>query len=132
MYWYDGARRCWSCSSRSRSPTTIPTTPGALSRAVGDPPGRASSARSDYRGYAGQMASGALRAGEEVVVLPSGQRTSIAAIDTYDGELPEALAPMSVTLRLQDEIDISRGEMICRPDAGARRWRASWKPTCAG
>ncbi|HEY2633022.1 MAG TPA: sulfate adenylyltransferase subunit CysN [Solirubrobacteraceae bacterium] len=71
---------------------------------------------SDYRGYAGQMASGALRAGEEVVVLPTGQRTTIAAIDTYDGELTEALAPMSVTLRLADEIDISRGETITRPE----------------
>jgi sulfate adenylyltransferase large subunit len=70
---------------------------------------------SDYRGYAGQMASGALRAGEEVVVLPTGQRTTIAAIDTYDGELTEALAPMSVTLRLSDEIDISRGETIALP-----------------
>ncbi|MFZ2114837.1 MAG: GTP-binding protein [Solirubrobacteraceae bacterium] len=71
---------------------------------------------SDYRGYAGQVASGAFRAGEEVVVLPTGQRTSIAAIDTYDGELGEALAPMSVTLRLSDELDISRGETICRPE----------------
>ena len=71
---------------------------------------------SDYRGYAGQVASGAFRAGEEVVVLPAGQRTSIEAIDTYDGELPEALAPMSVTLRLSDELDISRGETICRPE----------------
>jgi sulfate adenylyltransferase large subunit len=71
---------------------------------------------SDYRGYAGQMASGALRAGEEVVVLPAGQRPTIAAIDTYDGELTEALAPMSVTLRLTDEIDISRGETITRPE----------------
>jgi sulfate adenylyltransferase large subunit len=71
---------------------------------------------SDYRGYAGQMASGALRAGEEVVVFPTGQRTTIAAIDTYDGELTEALAPMSVTLRLSDEIDISRGETVCRPE----------------
>jgi len=71
---------------------------------------------SDYRGYAGQMASGALRAGEEVVVLPAGQRTTIAAIDTYDGELTEALAPMSVTLRLSDEVDVSRGETICGPE----------------
>jgi sulfate adenylyltransferase large subunit len=71
---------------------------------------------SDYRGYAGQMASGAFRAGEEVVVLPGGQRTSIAAIDTYDGELTEALAPMSVTLRLSDELDISRGETISRAE----------------
>ncbi len=67
----------------------------------------------DYRGYAGQLASGALRPGEEVEVLPSARRTRIAAIDTYDGELEEAQAPMSVTLRLQDELDISRGEMIC-------------------
>ena len=49
----------------------------------------------DYRGYAGQLASGALRRGDEVVVLPGGGRTRIAAIDTYDGELEEAIAPMS-------------------------------------
>jgi small GTP-binding protein len=70
----------------------------------------------EYRGYAGQLASGALRAGEEVVALPSGQRTRIAAIDTYDGELEEALAPMSVILRLEDELDVSRGELVCRPE----------------
>jgi sulfate adenylyltransferase large subunit len=69
----------------------------------------------DYRGYAGQLASGALRRGDEVAVLPGGGRTRIAAIDTYDGELEEAMAPMSLTLRLEDELDISRGELICRP-----------------
>jgi len=69
----------------------------------------------DYRGYSGQLASGSLRVGEEVMVLPSGQQTRISAIDTFDGELEEALAPMSLTLRLEDDIDISRGEMICRP-----------------
>jgi sulfate adenylyltransferase subunit 1 (EFTu-like GTPase family) len=73
----------------------------------------------DYRGYAGQLASGALRRGEEVVVLPSGAVTRIAAIDTYDGELDEAIAPMSLTLRLEDELDISRGELICRPEEAA-------------
>jgi sulfate adenylyltransferase large subunit len=73
-------------------------------------------ATGDYRGYAGQLASGALRRGDEVAVLPSGGRTRIAAIDTFDGELEEALAPMSVTLLLADELDISRGELICRPD----------------
>jgi sulfate adenylyltransferase large subunit len=73
-------------------------------------------AAGDYRGYAGQLASGALRKGEEVVVLPSGRRTKIAAIDTYDGELDEAMAPMSLTLRLEDELDVSRGELICRPE----------------
>jgi bifunctional enzyme CysN/CysC len=70
----------------------------------------------DYRGYAGQLASGSLRVGEEVVALPSGQRTRIAAIDSYEGELEEALAPMSVTLRLEDELDVSRGELICGPE----------------
>jgi sulfate adenylyltransferase large subunit len=70
----------------------------------------------DYRGYAGQLASGALRRGEEITVLPGGQRTRIAGIDTYDGELEEALAPMSLTLRLEDELDVSRGELICHPD----------------
>jgi sulfate adenylyltransferase subunit 1 (EFTu-like GTPase family) len=78
--------------------------------ALGDP---------DYRGYAGQLASGALRRGDEVAVLPGGGRTRIAAIDTYDGELEEAMAPMSLTLRLEDELDISRGELICRPDEAA-------------
>jgi bifunctional enzyme CysN/CysC len=70
----------------------------------------------DYRGYSGQLASGALRLGDEVAVLPSGARTRIAAIDTYDGELEEAMAPMSLTLRLEDELDVSRGELICHPD----------------
>jgi bifunctional enzyme CysN/CysC len=70
----------------------------------------------DYRGYAGQLASGALRRGEEVAVLPDGGRTRIAAIDTYDGEVEEALAPMSLTLRLEDELDVSRGALICHPE----------------
>jgi sulfate adenylyltransferase large subunit len=70
----------------------------------------------DYRGYAGQLASGALRRGDEVAVLPGAGRTRIAAIETYDGELEEAVAPMSLTLRLEDELDISRGELICHPD----------------
>jgi sulfate adenylyltransferase large subunit len=74
---------------------------------------------SDYRGYAGQLASGALRRGDEVAIVGSHSpppRTRIAAIDTYEGELDEATAPMSLTLRLEDELDISRGELICHPD----------------
>ncbi len=71
----------------------------------------------DYRGYAGQLASGALRTGDEIVVLPGGQRTRIAAIDTLDGPLEEAVAPLSVTLRLEHELDVCRGAMICHPDA---------------
>src|SRR3712207_4608068 len=69
----------------------------------------------DYRGYAGQVASGVLKPGDEVMVLPSGFTSSIASIDTADGPVPEAFPPMSVTVRLTDEIDISRGDMICRP-----------------
>jgi bifunctional enzyme CysN/CysC len=80
------------------------------------PSGNRSPPARDYRGYAGQVASGAFRVGEEVVILPSGQRATISAIDTYDGELAEALAPMSATIRLAEEIDISRGETICRPE----------------
>jgi sulfate adenylyltransferase subunit 1 (EFTu-like GTPase family) len=79
-------------------------------------PAQGGAGSEDYRGYAGQLASGSLRVGEEVVALPSGRRTRIAAIDTYEGELEEALAPMSVTLRLEDELDVSRGELICRPE----------------
>jgi bifunctional enzyme CysN/CysC len=73
-------------------------------------------AHHDYRGYAGQMAAGVLRPGDEVVVLPGGQRTKIAAIDTYDGEIEAAFPTMSVTLRLTDDLDISRGDMIVNPD----------------
>jgi bifunctional enzyme CysN/CysC len=70
----------------------------------------------DYRGYAGQVASGVLRAGDEVLVLPSGFTTQITSIETADGEVAEAFPPMSVTVRLADEIDISRGDLICRPN----------------
>lgn len=69
----------------------------------------------DYRGYAGQVASGVLKPGDEVLVLPSGMTSTISAIDTADGPVEEAFPPMSVTVRLTDEIDISRGDMICRP-----------------
>jgi sulfate adenylyltransferase large subunit len=69
----------------------------------------------DYRGYAGQIAGGILRAGDEVLVLPSEKRTRIARIDTFDGPLEAACAGMSVTLLLEDEIDVSRGDIICHP-----------------
>jgi bifunctional enzyme CysN/CysC len=68
----------------------------------------------DYRAYAGQVAGGVLRAGDEVVVLPSGRRSTIAAIDTFDGPVREAFPPMSVALRLSDDIDVSRGSTIAR------------------
>lgn len=70
----------------------------------------------DYRGYAGQVAGGVLKPGDEVVHLPSGLTTRIAAIDTFDGPVEEAFPPMSVTLRFEDDLDISRGDMIARPN----------------
>ncbi len=68
----------------------------------------------DYRGYAGRIASGIYKPGDEVVVLPSGLTSRIKSIVTYDGEVDEAFAPMSVTINLEDDIDISRGDMIVR------------------
>jgi bifunctional enzyme CysN/CysC len=70
----------------------------------------------DYRGYAGQVAGGVMKPGDDVVVLPSGLTSRVAAIETKDGPVREAFPPMSVTVRLEDEIDISRGDMICRPN----------------
>jgi len=69
----------------------------------------------DYRGYAGRIDGGVFRAGDEVMILPSGLTTTVAGIDTYEGPVEEAFAPMSVTMRLADNIDVSRGDMICRP-----------------
>ncbi|UWZ40197.1 sulfate adenylyltransferase subunit CysN [Dactylosporangium roseum] len=71
---------------------------------------------SDYRGYAGQIASGVMKPGDEIMVLPSGFTTRITHIETADGPIQEAYPPMSVTIRLADEIDIARGDMICRPN----------------
>ena len=70
----------------------------------------------DYRGYAGQVAGGVLRKGDEVVVLPSGMTSRIAKIETFDGELDEAYAPMSVVVHLDSDVDVSRGDMLCRPN----------------
>jgi sulfate adenylyltransferase large subunit len=66
----------------------------------------------DYRGYAGQVAGGVLRPGSEVVVLPSGQRTTVSAIDTFDGEVQAAFPTMSVALRFAEQLDVSRGDMV--------------------
>jgi bifunctional enzyme CysN/CysC len=68
----------------------------------------------DYRAYAGQVAGGVIRPGDDVVVLPGGQRSKVAAIDTFDGPIEEAFPPMSVALRLEDDIDVSRGSTIVR------------------
>jgi sulfate adenylyltransferase large subunit len=70
----------------------------------------------DYRGYAGEVAGGIWRAGDEVVVLPSGRRSRVAAVETLDGELDAAIAPQSVTIRLEDDVDVGRGDMLADPD----------------
>ena len=68
----------------------------------------------DYRGYAGQVAGGVFKPGDEVIVLPSGLTSKIAGIDLFDREIDEAFPPMSVTVRLEDDVDVSRGDMIAR------------------
>jgi bifunctional enzyme CysN/CysC len=70
----------------------------------------------DFRGYAGTITSGRVRRGDEIKVLPSGKTTKVARIVSWDGDLSEAFAPMSVTLTLAEEIDISRGDVLTRVD----------------
>jgi bifunctional enzyme CysN/CysC len=70
----------------------------------------------DYRGFAAEVAAGVIKKGDEIVALPSGKTSKVKAIDTWEGELDEAFAGQSVTIRLEDEIDISRGDMIVKPD----------------
>jgi sulfate adenylyltransferase large subunit len=76
-----------------------------------------STERPDYRGYAGTVASGSLRVGDEVVALPSGRRTTVAGLDTFDGPLDVAVARQAVTVRLSEELDVSRGDMLVAADA---------------
>ncbi|HEX9024700.1 MAG TPA: adenylyl-sulfate kinase [Geobacteraceae bacterium] len=78
----------------------------------------------DFRGFAGKIVSGTISPGEKVVALPSGKESTVRSISTYDGDLAEAFAPQSVVLTLDDEIDVSRGDMIVRknnlPQTGTR------------
>ena len=81
----------------------------------------------NFRGFAGRVASGVIRPGDDVLALPSGRRTRVRSIVSYDGDLPEVFAPMSVTVQLEDEIDVSRGDMLVSPQDGprvSRRFRA--------
>lgn len=70
----------------------------------------------DFRGFAGQVASGVVRVGDEVMVVGSGARSRVKRIVTFDGDLPEAFAPMSVALQLEGEVDLSRGDMLVHPE----------------
>jgi sulfate adenylyltransferase large subunit len=74
----------------------------------------------NFRGFAGRLASGVIRPGDDVLALPSGRKTRVRSIVSYGGDLPEAFAPMSVTLQLEDEIDLSRGDMLVSPEYGPR------------
>ena len=76
---------------------------------------RPQNGRGDFRGFAGQLVGGVIRPGDEVLTLPSGLPSRVRSVTTADGELSEAYPPMSVTVQLEDEVDISRGDMICRP-----------------
>ena len=69
----------------------------------------------DFRGFCGTIASGIVRQGDQIVTLPSGKTSTVKEIVTYEGTVEEAFAPMSVTIRLQDEIDVSRGDMLVHP-----------------
>ena len=73
----------------------------------------------DFRGYAGMISAGTVRPGDRVRVLPSGVETTVARIVTFDGDLPQAVAGQSVTLTLADEVDISRGDLLCAADRPA-------------
>ncbi len=112
MPWYDGAsllhylENIHVASDRNLIDTRFPVQ--YVIRPMSD-------AYHDYRGYAGQVVGGVLKKGDDVMVLPSGFSSRIASVETADGEVDEAFPPMSVTVRLEDEIDISRGDMICRP-----------------
>lgn len=70
----------------------------------------------DFRGFCGKVASGVIHKGDEVMALPSGKKSHVKSIVTYEGEIDYAFPPMSVTLTLEDEIDVSRGEMLVHPD----------------
>src|SRR5258705_10188528 len=70
----------------------------------------------DYRGYAGEVAGGVWRAGDEVIALPSGRRTRVASVEAFEGPLEAAIPGQSVTILLEDDLDVGRGDMLADPD----------------
>ena len=112
MPWYEGAsllhhlEQVYISSDRNMIDARLPVQWVVRPQAASVP---------DYRGYAGQVAGGVFKPGDTVMVLPSGLTTTVAGIDTFDGPIDEAFPPMSVTVRLTDDVDVSRGDLICRP-----------------
>ena len=98
----------------------IPTLEGAQAAAFRLPLQRVVRPNLDFRGYAGQIAAGTVRVGDEVLALPSGRVSRVERIVTFDGDLEEAVAPQSVTVTLTDEIDLSRGDLLVAPGEPAR------------
>ena len=99
---------------------TVPVTAGDALESLRFPVQMVIRPDANFRGFAGRVASGVIRPGDKVLALPSGRKTRVRSIVSYDGDLPEAFAPMSVTLQLEDEIDLSRGDMLVSPDHGPR------------
>lgn len=95
---------------------TVPARPNITDDAVRFPVQYVLRPDANFRGFAGQVAGGTLRPGSPVLALPSRQQSRVRSIVTYDGDEPEAFAPMSVTLTLEDEIDLSRGDMLVSPE----------------
>jgi sulfate adenylyltransferase large subunit len=116
MPWYDGPsllhhlEHVHIASDRNMIDVRFPVQYVIRPHAATDP------ALHDYRGYAGQVAGGVIKPGDEVMHLPSGFATRVRGIEAAGTAVPEAFAPMSVTLLLDDDVDISRGDMICRPN----------------
>jgi sulfate adenylyltransferase large subunit len=96
---------------------TVPVTKLASTQGLRFPVQYVIRPHANFRGFAGQVASGVIRPGDAVIALPSGQQSRVEAIVTYDGHLAEAFSPMSVTLKLGDEIDLSRGDMLVSPNS---------------
>ncbi|ACO32049.1 MULTISPECIES: sulfate adenylyltransferase subunit CysN [Acidobacterium] len=107
---------------------SLPSVEGAGEAALRFPVQRVVRPNQNFRGFAGQIASGTVRVGDDITVLPSGRSSRVERIVTFDGDLAEAPAPLSVTLTLEDELDISRGDLITHSDSQAqlaRRFDAS-------
>jgi len=99
---------------------TVPVTTGDALEGLRFPVQMVIRPDANFRGFAGRLASGVVRPGDDVLALPSNRKTRVRSIASYDGDLPEAFAPMSVTLQLEDEIDLSRGDMLVSPEHGPR------------